>query len=105
VLRDQTMGSLSGGEKVKLQILKLMKESMELLLLDEPTRNLSLLSNPKIINLLNQFADCMICVTYDRLLSEHWKDRLIKLQKYTTVSHLFLHKGYEAIFLYQNAEL
>ena len=50
------MGSLSGGEKVKLRLLRLLAEQPDVLLLDEPTRNLSPLSNPVIRRALAEYG-------------------------------------------------
>ena len=57
---------LSGGQKAKLLLLKLILEKSNVLLLDEPTRNLSPLSNPVIRKLLKNFDGTIISVSHDR---------------------------------------
>lgn len=60
------MGSLSGGEKVKLRLLRLLAEQPDVLLLDEPTRNLSPLSNPVIRRALAEYGGTILSVTHGR---------------------------------------
>lgn len=61
------IAKLSGGSKAKLLLLKLMVDECDVLILDEPTRNISPLSNPIIRNALKSYGGCIICVSHDRL--------------------------------------
>ncbi len=61
---------LSGGQKAKLFLLKMILLEKNVLLLDEPTRNLSPLSNPIIRTMLKDFKGAILCVTHDRKLLE-----------------------------------
>lgn len=58
--------NLSNGSKAKLILLKLVLEKCNVLLLDEPTRNVSPLSNPVIRKSLCEFSGCIISVSHDR---------------------------------------
>lgn len=67
--KDETIGSinnLSGGSKAKLYLVKLMLDKCDVLILDEPTRNLSPLSNPIIRQALKSFNGAIISVSHDR---------------------------------------
>lgn len=57
---------ISGGQKAKLYIIKMILEKNNVLILDEPTRNLSPLSNPVIRNMLKNFKGTIISVSHDR---------------------------------------
>ncbi len=57
---------LSNGSKAKLILLKLVLSKCNVLLLDEPTRNVSPLSNPVIRKSLCEFTGCIISVSHDR---------------------------------------
>ena len=61
-----TVKELSGGQKAKLFLLQLVLNKNDVLVLDEPTRNLSPLSNPVIRNILKAFKGCIISVSHDR---------------------------------------
>lgn len=58
--------TLSGGQQARLQILLLELEGANLLLLDEPTDNLDLLSAEALQTGLEQFAGTVLAVTHDR---------------------------------------
>lgn len=60
------VSALSEGQKAKLAIIKLIIENNNVLVLDEPTRNLSPLSNPIIREVLKEYAGAIITVSHDR---------------------------------------
>ena len=70
---------LSGGQKAKLFLLRMILEKRNVLLLDEPSRNLSPLSAPVMREMICGFPGCVICVTHDRLLIEMWPGRVMRL--------------------------
>jgi ATPase subunit of ABC transporter with duplicated ATPase domains len=57
---------MSGGQKAKLLFLKMILGGCNVLILDEPTRNFSPLSNPVIRNVLNSYNGAIISVSHDR---------------------------------------
>jgi ATPase subunit of ABC transporter with duplicated ATPase domains len=60
------IGELSGGQKAKLLFLKMILDGCNVLLLDEPTRNFSPMSNPVIRDVLKDFGGAIISVSHDR---------------------------------------
>ena len=56
---------LSGGQKAKLMFLMMAEIGANVLLLDEPTRNLSPLSGPVIRELLAEYPGCIITVSHE----------------------------------------
>ena len=70
---------LSGGQKAKLLLLKLILDEANVLILDEPTRNLSPLSNPVIRKLLQDFPGTIISVSHDRKYIEEVCDKIYEL--------------------------
>lgn len=63
---EHSIGELSGGQKAKLLFLKMSMEENDVLILDEPTRNFSPLSNPVIRELLGNYGGAIISVSHDR---------------------------------------
>jgi ATPase subunit of ABC transporter with duplicated ATPase domains len=59
------LSSLSGGQKAKLFFIKLVLEEDNVLLLDEPTRNLSPFSTSMLDSLLGSFRGCAVVVSHD----------------------------------------
>ncbi|MBO4470758.1 MAG: ABC-F family ATP-binding cassette domain-containing protein [Clostridia bacterium] len=76
---DHPIRSLSGGQKAKVLLLKLMMAHPDVLLMDEPTRNLSPLSAPVMRDMIRNFPGAVICVTHDRLLIRDWPGRVLRL--------------------------
>lgn len=60
------VSDLSEGQKAKIALLKLVIEGNNVLVLDEPTRNLSPLSSPVIRKMLKAFNGAIITVSHDR---------------------------------------
>ena len=80
--RDEMEGKiteLSNGTKAKLILMKLVLDKCNVLLLDEPTRNVSPLSNPVIRNVLKEFKGTIISVSHDRKYIEEVIDKLYTL--------------------------
>ena len=57
---------LSGGQKAKIFLLKMNLSGANVLVLDEPTRNFSPLSNPVIRQVLRDFGGAIISISHDR---------------------------------------
>ena len=57
---------LSGGQKAKLLLLKMVLDQANVLLLDEPTRNFSPTSQPQIRKLFTSYTGAFITVSHDR---------------------------------------
>ncbi len=65
---------LSNGTKAKLMLMKFVLEQCDVLVLDEPTRNVSPLSNPMIRTVLKNFKGTIISVSHDRKYIEEVAD-------------------------------
>ncbi len=75
------MDGLSGGQKAKLLLLRLCMSGVGVLVLDEPTRNLSPLSGPEIRALLASFPGAIISVSHDRKYLEAVCTRILELSE------------------------
>lgn len=60
------ISQLSGGQRAKLLLLKLVLDQPNILLLDEPTRNFSPTSQPQVRQLLADYPGAIIAVSHDR---------------------------------------
>ncbi|MEQ9169062.1 MAG: ABC-F family ATP-binding cassette domain-containing protein [Fulvivirga sp.] len=76
---------LSGGEKRRLQLLRVLIENPNFLILDEPTNDLDLITLRTLEEFLFSFQGCLIIVSHDR----YFMDRL--------VNHLFVFEKNKAI--------
>lgn len=73
------ISKLSEGQKCKILLIKMILDGCDVLLLDEPSRNLSPLSNPIVRNILNEFKGSIISVSHDRKFIEEVIDKVYEL--------------------------
>lgn len=73
--------NLSNGTKAKLFLVKMVLNKCNVLILDEPTRNLSPLSNPVIRKVLKDFKGTIISVSHDRKYIKEVVDTIYKLDE------------------------
>ena len=72
---------LSEGQKAKVALLKIVVDKNNILVLDEPTRNLSPLSNPVIRQLFTDYKGGIITVSHDRKFIKDVCSKVYKLDK------------------------
>ncbi|CAM3628799.1 ATP-binding cassette domain-containing protein [Erysipelothrix urinaevulpis] len=70
---------LSGGQKAKLYFGKMALDSSDVLLLDEPSRNISPLSLESLETALKNYTGAVIMVSHDRQLIAHVADKIYEL--------------------------
>jgi len=75
---DTRLSRLSGGERTRVMIARLLLEQPDILLLDEPTNNLDTDGQHAIANLLAQWRGGALIASHDRKLLEHM-DRIVEL--------------------------
>ncbi|MBQ8408430.1 MAG: ABC-F family ATP-binding cassette domain-containing protein [Clostridia bacterium] len=75
----KSVGELSGGERARLTLSKLILSEMNLLILDEPTNHLDIDSREALEEALREFDGTVITVSHDRYLIDKLATRLIDL--------------------------
>ncbi|NLR73372.1 ABC-F family ATP-binding cassette domain-containing protein [Novosphingobium sp. ERN07] len=75
---DRTIATLSGGERTRVGLARLLLEQPELILLDEPTNNLDAAGRGLVADLLSRWRGAAIVASHDRKLLEA-VDRIVEL--------------------------
>ncbi|MCA9935561.1 MAG: ABC-F family ATP-binding cassette domain-containing protein, partial [Anaerolineales bacterium] len=77
---QQPIAKLSGGERSRLQLAKLVLERPNLLLLDEPTNNLDIASIEVLEETLDEFVGAILVISHDRYFLDKVVDRIVELR-------------------------
>ncbi len=77
--RNQHFFSLSGGEKTRVNLARLLLEKTDILLLDEPTNHLDLSSVEWLEGYINAFKGTVLTISHDRYFLDRVADRIIEI--------------------------
>lgn len=72
---------LSGGEKARISLLKIMLSESNFLILDEPTNHLDILSREALEDALMDYEGTMLIVSHDRYFINKLADKIYKIEK------------------------
>lgn len=86
---------LSGGEKGRVSLAKLMLSEANFLILDEPTNHLDMVSKEILENALNSYTGTILYVSHDRYFINATATRIIELTNQTIVNYIGNYDYYE----------
>jgi ATPase subunit of ABC transporter with duplicated ATPase domains len=97
---DRRVGTLSGGQRRRLELARLLYAGGELLILDEPTNHLDLDAKAWVMNFLRTWRGAVLVVSHDLPLLDDAIDRVVALEG----GHAEVYKGTYTTFLTQRTE-
>ena len=80
-MREQLFDKLSGGEKTRVNLARLILEDTDILLLDEPTNHLDLRATEWLEEYLEKFKGTVLTVSHDRYFLDQVVDRIVEIQE------------------------
>lgn len=98
------VNSLSGGEKVRLALCKILKRKPNLLILDEPTNHMDIVGKETLENMLKEYAGTLIFVSHDRYFVNKIADRLLVFENGNADFYSLTFSEYENYLKEKNAE-
>ena len=97
---DRMVGSLSGGQKRRIALAKVLIEEPDLVLLDEPTNHLDLEMIEWLEEFLSQSNMTIFMITHDRYFLENITDEILELENKT----IYRYKGNFSYYLEKKSE-
>jgi len=97
---ERLISTMSGGEKTKLKLCRLLLEEPEILILDEPTNHLDIKTLFWLEDYLSSYRGALFIVSHDRYFLDKLTERTVELENKT----LALYKGNYTAYKKQKAE-
>ena len=94
-MRQQEFAQLSGGEKTRVNLARLLLEQTDILLLDEPTNHLDLRSVEWLESYIKQYKGTTLTISHDRFFLDRIVDRIIEISD----GHAELYNGNYSFYL------
>ena len=91
---EKRVGVLSGGERSRLALAKLLLQPMNCLLLDEPTNHLDLAAKDVLLQALKAYTGTIVIVAHDRYLLDELPTQIIEVGDGHAIRHLGNYEDY-----------
>ena len=85
---------LSGGEKVRVSLCKILNTKPNLLILDEPTNHLDIINKETILKLLDSYKGTLIIVSHDRYLIDKVCNKVLLIEDNKATLYNYGYKEY-----------
>jgi ATP-binding cassette subfamily F protein 3 len=84
---DRSIATLSGGEKSRLQLARLVADNVNFLLMDEPTNHLDIQACEVLEEMLEEFPGTLLVISHDRYFLDRLVNRVVEVRDKKLVSH------------------
>ena len=88
---------LSGGEKIRLKLARMLYEDINLIILDEPTNHLDIASIEKFEEVLKDFEGTVFFISHDRYFINQIAERVIAIEDRTFTNYLGNYEEYKRV--------
>lgn len=91
----KSVSVLSGGEKVRLCLCKILKKKPNFLILDEPTNHMDIIGKQALEEMLKNYPGTILCVSHDRYFIKEICDNLLVFDDESVTHYPFGYDQYE----------
>lgn len=91
---DETISSLSGGERMKIAFIKLLLAKYDVLLLDEPTNHLDISTIEWLENYLKNYEGTIFFISHDRYFIESLSTKILELENKKVTTYNTTYENY-----------
>lgn len=85
---EQQLGTLSGGQRRRIELARILFSNADTLILDEPTNHLDIVSKEILENALNDYTGTVLYVSHDRYFINQTASRILDLVNHTFVNYI-----------------
>ena len=89
------IGKLSGGEKVRIMLIKLIQKDINFLILDEPTNHIDIDTREILEDALEQYKGTLLFVSHDRFFINKLANRVLNIEGYKIKSYYGNYNDFE----------
>ncbi|NBG88208.1 ribosomal protection-like ABC-F family protein [Isachenkonia alkalipeptolytica] len=93
----ETVKHLSGGEKIRLKLARMLYEDINLIILDEPTNHLDIASIERFEEVLKNFKGTVLFISHDRYFINEIAQRLVAIENRGFTSYIGNYEEYKAM--------
>lgn len=92
----KSIGSLSGGERIRLRLAVLLQQSMNTLIFDEPTNHIDIPTREALEEALENFNGTMLIVSHDRFFIDKFAGKIVEITEGKAITYIGNYENYQA---------
>jgi len=92
----KSVGSLSGGERIRLRLAVLLQQSMNTLIFDEPTNHIDIPTREALEEAIENFNGTLLIVSHDRFFIDKFAGKIIEITDGKAVTYIGNYENYQA---------